>query len=60
MNSKIFRCGWCGCPTNSSGQNLFDESFKRVIAIVEKYGDSHTTKTHGNCCNHEYENNNIN
>lgn len=50
MNSKIYRCGWCGCPTNENGQNLHVETFKRVVNIIEKYGDGHTEKTNGDCC----------
>ena len=50
MNSKIYRCGWCGCPTNENGQNLHGETFKRVVNIIEKYGDGHTEKTNGDCC----------
>lgn len=54
MNSKIYRCGWCGCPTNEKGQNLEGKDFKRVVNIIEKYGDSHTEKTHGDCCIREH------
>ena len=50
MNSKIYRCGWCGCPTDESGRNLNGITFARVVAIIEKYGDGHTEKTHGDCC----------
>lgn len=36
MNSKIYRCGWCGIPTNQNGQTLFGNIFKRVVDIIEK------------------------
>ncbi len=53
MNSKIYRCGWCGLPTDQNGTNLTDEPFKKAIRIFRKYGDCHTEKTHGDCCRNE-------
>ena len=53
MNSKIYRCGWCGTPTDKIGRTLHGTTFKRVVNIIEKYGDNHTEKTHGDCCRHE-------
>lgn len=50
MNSKIYRCGWCGCPTDENGKVLEEEAFKKVVHIIEKYGDSRTHRTHGYCC----------
>lgn len=54
MNSKIYRCGWCGLPTTASGKNLEGLCFDRVVNIIEKYGNSHTEKTHGDCCANEH------
>lgn len=54
MNSKIYRCGWCGCPTNENGNGLDATLQKRVISIIEKYGDGHTQKTNGYCCAYEF------
>jgi len=54
MNSKIYRCGWCGHPTTETGKTLDGNDFKRVVNIIEKYGDSHTQQTHGYCCGHEH------
>ena len=53
MNSKIYRCGWCGCPTNKKGELLDDETHERVVSIIEEYGDNHTEQTHGYCCINE-------
>jgi len=50
MNSKIYRCGWCGAPTDENGRNLQGGTFQRVVNIIEKYGDGHTEKTSGDCC----------
>lgn len=50
MNSKIYRCGWCGHPTNEKGQTLQGNDFKKAVNIIEKYGDGRTEKTHGDCC----------
>ena len=50
MNSKIYRCGWCGHPTDKDGKCLTDKAFKKAINIIEKYGDHHTTKVNGECC----------
>lgn len=50
MNSNIYRCGWCGCPTKKDGDLLDNKSIKRVIKIVEEYGDWRTIKVNGFCC----------
>ena len=52
MNSKIYRCGWCGNPTDADGNELVGDSFKRVIQIFLTYPDnnSHTSLTPGHCC----------
>lgn len=54
MNSKIYRCGWCGTPTNENGITLHGKSFEKVVNIIEKYGDAHTHKTNGDCCSYQY------
>lgn len=55
MNSKIYRCGWCGHPTNSKGEPLMGEAFKKALNIIETYGDNHHTHLeHGDCCIHEH------
>lgn len=53
MNSKIYRCGWCGTPTNLNGETLSGEAFKKAVKILENYGDNKTHKTHGDCCINE-------
>lgn len=53
MNSKIYRCGWCGTPTDSKGEPLSGEAFKKAVNIIETYGDYRTHKEHGYCCIHE-------
>ena len=55
MNSKIYRCGWCGSPTDEKGHNLGGESLQKVVNIIEKYGDGRTQNTHGDCCAYEHE-----
>lgn len=50
MNSKIYRCGWCGHPTDKEGNCLQDESLSKAIRIIETYGDGHTDKVNGWCC----------
>ena len=59
MNSNIYRCGWCGCPTNEIGQNLEEKTQKRVGNIITNYGDGRTKKTHGDCCRRNYETTNL-
>ncbi len=53
MNSKIYRCGWCGCPTDCNGNVLDELRFKKVVNIINTYGDGRTEKTHGQCCESE-------
>lgn len=55
MNSKIYRCGYCGQPTDVIGYPLRDEAFKKCTNIIDTYGDSHTIQVHGYCCVHENE-----
>lgn len=53
MNSKVYRCGWCGTPTNQNGTTLHGQAFEKVVRIIDTYGDGHTEKTHGDCCRYE-------
>lgn len=51
MNSKIYRCGWCGNPCNEKSEPLQDGNFRRVINIIENYkADEHTHLVNGDCC----------
>lgn len=51
MNSKIYRCGWCGHPTDKDGNPLKDEDFKKVVNLIENYkSEHHTHLEHGYCC----------
>jgi len=51
VNSKIYRCGWCGHPTDKDGNCLQNESFKKAVSILETYGDvKHTHLVNGECC----------
>lgn len=50
MNSKLFRCGWCGHPTEENGRILSGEALKKAAKIIENYGDSHTHQVNGYCC----------
>ena len=53
MNSKIYRCGWCGTPTESNGKTLEGEILDRVYSVMKKYSEVHTEATHGSCCEEE-------
>lgn len=60
MNSKIYRCGWCGNITQLTGELIHDQKiWNRISNLIKKYGDGHTEKTHGDCCRHEYETHNF-
>ena len=48
MNSKLYRCGWCGLPVQQDG-NMLDGT-EKAIKIIEKYGDRKTHKVNGWCC----------
>ena len=56
MNGKIYRCGWCGSPTDEHGHELGGEIREKAINIIETYGDNRTHKTHGDCCPPTHEN----
>lgn len=49
MNSKIYRCGWCGGCTDKDGNYLKDEVRRKAEHIIDTYGDGHTQKVHGGC-----------
>jgi hypothetical protein len=48
---KIYRCGWCGVPTNSKGEPLILDYDK----YLEIHKDCETEKVNGTCCQHENE-----
>ena len=51
MNSKIYRCGWCGYPTDKDGNCLANEGFEKAKKIIDTYGDGeHTHLVNGECC----------
>ena len=51
MNSKIFRCGWCGHPTNEEGDCLRGKSLKKVVKLINNYKtSSHEHLNNGECC----------
>lgn len=49
---QIYRCGWCGCPTNKDGENFAFESekFNETTRIIKEHGDAFTTLVNGQCC----------
>ena len=59
VNSKFYRCGWCGHPTDKDGNMLHDKPLEKAKHIIDVYGDSkHTHLVNGCCCpngNHEPE-----
>jgi len=56
MNSKLYRCGWCGSPTNKDGIILSEEMFQKAIRIIDNYSDVRTELTQGMCCVAEQQN----
>lgn len=51
MNSKIYRCGWCGTPTDTNGIVLNPEDFKRVVELINNYNTTpHEHLVNGECC----------
>ncbi len=53
MRANIFRCGWCGSPSQRNGKPLEHIDREKVIRIIEKYGDYRTVKVNGWCCSPE-------
>jgi hypothetical protein len=43
---KLYRCGWCGAPTDSTGLPLHDNhlNFERTLSAEE------VLNTNGHCC----------
>jgi hypothetical protein len=54
MNSKIYRCGWCGSITDYKGENLKGLQWEKVARMIDRYGDYRTHKVNGWCCGHEF------
>lgn len=51
MNSKLYRCGWCGHPTDKEGKRLRDDAFKKADRLIKTYDTkSHTEHLNGECC----------
>jgi len=52
MDSTVYRCGWCGCPTDKDGEplNPQGDAFKRAVRIIEETNDATTIKVDGQCC----------
>lgn len=51
MNSKIYRCGWCGYPTDKDGNCLRNDAFRKVSDMLLNYETSmHETHVDGECC----------
>ena len=48
----VYRCGWCGTPTEENGNTLVFESveFVRATTIIDEFGDIFTKLVNGNCC----------
>ena len=44
----LFRCGWCGAPTNSQGVNLEGQDFDDAVERIAKGEEA--IQTPGNCC----------
>lgn len=51
MNSKLYRCGWCGYPTDEEGHPLKDENLKKATKIINNYElGIHQHLVNGWCC----------
>lgn len=53
MNSKIYRCGWCGNVTDKKGKVLIGDIRQRTINTIQKYDkrlSPHTSDVNGYCC----------
>ena len=53
MILRLYRCGWCGYPTNAGGGPLPKVKCEQAMRIIDHWG--HQThrfvkKVHGICC----------
>jgi len=56
MNSKLYRCGWCGNVTDSTGKVLDGMERDKAIRLHETLPtESHTVKVDGHCCSQQLE-----
>lgn len=54
-NKTVFRCGWCGAPTDEGGVELQGKEYSLAIKNIQD--DSFIdTKVVGECCQHQQEN----
>lgn len=54
-SNKLYRCGWCGAPTDELGVNLENEDWDEAVKRIGS-GEK-AISTPGNCCRREYERN---
>ena len=55
MNSKLYRCGWCGYPNDKDGHCLANEGLEKAARIINNYNTKeHTHLVHGDCCPNGY------
>lgn len=51
MNPKLYRCGWCGSPTDKQGHEFPDEIRDKAIRIFMNYDTTlRTEMVSGDCC----------
>lgn len=57
MNSKIYRCEWCGSTTDNKGNYIKDEARRKAEYIVNNFpqADKHTELVSGQCGGNSYE-----
>ena len=56
MNSKLYRCGWCGNVTDSTGGKLEDTAKDKAIRLHETLPtEAHTVLVDGYCCTQQLE-----
>jgi len=49
--NKLYRCGWCGLPTDSKGTNLSETEVGGIDKIEEGWKDAE--HVHGECCRND-------
>ena len=52
----VFRCGWCGCPTDEDGQplKLNSREFREADKTITTHGDKFSQLLNGYCCGNEH------
>jgi hypothetical protein len=49
-HDKFFRCGWCGFPTDSTGEPLKIPDYDQATEICGSLENRHQVDLPGDCC----------